>query len=136
MTGQDYRPLVDTPVTDLISSNHDNRLGAVYNALYSFWCARNAAFQDVEQRLDAYSVILFNHNVHRALENDEESTPRELLERLLEYSARGHTDYTSALNDARELMDLHWDGRRCVPITCRGASIIKSCSKFFEEPLS
>ncbi|KAH9992107.1 hypothetical protein BJV77DRAFT_1003498 [Russula vinacea] len=62
MADIDRRPLADAPAADLIRQHADNRLGAVYSALYSFWSARHAAFTAGQQRAgarqDAYSLKL------------------------------------------------------------------------------
>lgn len=49
MASEDRKPLADGPAADRIRTRANNRLGAVYSALYSFWTARHAA-ATVEQR--------------------------------------------------------------------------------------
>ena len=64
MTGTDRGPLANSPMTQQIMRRANNRLGAIYSALYSFWSARHAAVtagqQIVGARRDAYSIVLFN----------------------------------------------------------------------------
>jgi hypothetical protein len=43
MRHKDRKPLARGPATDRIRLRADNRLGAVYSALYSFWSARHTA---------------------------------------------------------------------------------------------
>ena len=112
MASIDQRPMADTPVTAQIVQRHDNRLGAVYHALHSFWTARNAAFRDLVQRPDSYSLLLFDQDVYNVVSNDEDSTPEQLLQILLEYNAGWGTEYRGALNQARALIETHWDGHR------------------------
>lgn len=63
-------------------------------------------------RRDAYSVILFDHEMTTCVENDFTSTPDELLSRVLPHQARGGTDYTSALTTTQSLMQRHWSTER------------------------
>jgi Mg-chelatase subunit ChlD len=43
MRAMDHKPLDDTPAAKRIRAWANNRLGAVYSALYSFWSARDVA---------------------------------------------------------------------------------------------
>ncbi|KAI0302831.1 hypothetical protein B0F90DRAFT_1809754 [Multifurca ochricompacta] len=65
MSSSDRKPLADSPATNRIQGNANNRLGAVYSALYSFWSARHAALigqQSLGARLglDAVYSALYN----------------------------------------------------------------------------
>jgi hypothetical protein len=120
MGQNDRRPLRNTPVTARLSARHNDRLGAVYSALYGFWSARHAAVQaggtqGNAVRRDAYSIILFDNEISTILQNDFQRTPDELLNALLAYESRGGTDYTLALNQARAMMERHWDPARYAP---------------------
>lgn len=117
MGANDRRPLPGTPVTQRIASRANDRLGAVYSALYTFWAQRHGATNTgpanaAANRRDAYSVILFDHEVSLAVENDFQSTPDLLLNACLAYSARGGTDYTSALVTAQAIMERRWSTER------------------------
>lgn len=116
MASRDRLPLSGTPVTDRIRSTHNNRLGAVYSSLYSFWMSRQAALDPAHSqssttttRRDAYSVILFDHTMNICLENDFTSSPGELLDGVLPYNAAGGTDYTTALSTTEAVMRRHWN---------------------------
>lgn len=117
MEERDRRPLANAPATDRIRLHSNNRLGAVYSALYSFWSARHAAViagQTVGVRRDAYSVVLFNHTVENVLVNDLENTPDRLLDTMLTRQASGGTDFTAALQASQNVMVEHWNAERCV----------------------
>jgi len=90
----------------------DNRLGAVYSALHGFWIARDAAIRASgpnAYRRDSYSVILFDANSKICLENDFNSTPRQLLDVLLRHERRGKgTNFGGALQTTQALMEKHW----------------------------
>ena len=85
MKKKDKRPLGNTPATARIASVADNRLGAAYSALYSFWTARSAATNHSSARVrrDAYSIVLFDRSPHEVLCNDFTSSPDELLDACL-----------------------------------------------------
>ena len=118
MAGRDRRPLADAPVTDLIRQHVNNRLGAVYSALYSFWSARNATVTAGQQaagaRRDEYSVILFNEGTKAVLVNDFTSTPEELLGFVLDEKPSGGTNFTAALEAAGAVMEQNWSPERPV----------------------
>ena len=118
MSSSDRRPLPNTPAEDRIRSRTDNRLGAVYSALYGFWSSRHAVLTAGQctagARRDAYSVILFNEETHNVLVNDFTSTPDELLDALLDESIRGGTDFSGALRAAHAVMIQNWNTERLV----------------------
>jgi hypothetical protein len=118
MAGADRQPLANAPATDRIRQRANNRLGAVYSALYSFWTARHAAVtagqQTVGIRRDAYSVVLFNSVTENVLVNDFENTPDRLLDAMLTRRASGGTDFTAALRASQNVMVQHWSTERFV----------------------
>src|ERR1700761_4214334 len=91
MAWGDRRPLPDAPATERIRERANNRLGAVYSALYSFWSARHAALTSSPQangaRRDAYSIIMFDSTTKNAVVNDFTSTPDQLLDIVLNVKA-------------------------------------------------
>ena len=118
MRNTDRRPLADAPATDLIRQHADNRLGAVYSALYGFWSARHAAIMADQQgtgtRPDAYSVVLFSEQTTNVMVNDFTSTPDQLLATVLaERPSRG-TNFSEALGAARAIMEENWSTERLV----------------------
>jgi len=118
MSWKDRLPLANAPMTDQIQQSVNNRLGAVYSALYSFWCARHAATtanrQGTGARRDAYSVILFNEATTRVLTNDITSSPDQLLASVLRYRADGNTNFSEALRTGQAVMTEYWSTERSV----------------------
>ncbi|KAK0239018.1 hypothetical protein EDD85DRAFT_769081 [Armillaria nabsnona] len=117
MRNKDRLPLKDTPVTASIQSTCNNRLGAVYSALHAFWMSRHAAVTSngrgrAQHRQDSYSVILFDETIIRGVINDFTSSPRELLNGLLQHQTGFGTDYDLALSDARTVMAQNWSAER------------------------
>lgn len=115
MDGSDRRPLSNTPVTALIQRTANNRLGAVYSALYGFWASRHAATTGsnaAANRRDAYSVVLFDSSAQAVISNDFTSDPATLLGRVVAYRAGGGTNFGLALDTAKVLMEQHWSTER------------------------
>ena len=65
MSSTDHRPPANTTMTRRISSQHDNRYGAVLSALYAFWASRQVAMLNgsiTGVRQDSYSIIVFDRS--------------------------------------------------------------------------
>lgn len=123
MKNTDHLPLDNTPVTARITEHHNNRLGAVYSALHSFWSARNAGFRGLEARLDSYTVLLFDRNVLPIIVDDYTSSPEEMLEAVLAHGTGLGTKYTNALNAVQLHMESHWNVDKFVlPPACYDTS--------------
>jgi hypothetical protein len=120
----DRHPLADGPMTDRIRQSADNRLGAVYSALYSFWHARHAATavgrQTIGARRDAYSIILFSRVAIDVLSNDFTSSPDQLLNFVLAWQTDRGTKFTAALGAGQAVMEQYWSTERLVtqPSSC------------------
>ena len=103
-------------MTDLIRQSADNRLGAVYSALYGFWTSRHDAVpadrQVIGARRDAYSVILFDEATTHVLTNDFTRTPDQLLAAVLCHQTGGGTNFTAALQTGRNVMEQYWSTER------------------------
>lgn len=114
MSSYDRRPLANHPAWAAVSRVADNRLGAVYSALHSFWSARATATNQSSSanRRDAYSVVLFDHSAAEVLSNDFNSSPDQLLARVLAYAVGGGTNFNKALDTAERIMQRHWSTER------------------------
>ena len=116
MSYNDRRPLANAPATDRIREVADNRLGAVYSALYSFWSARHATMtsgqQTIEARRDAYSVILFNAATKNVVVNDFRSSPNQLLDIVLNEQTAWGTNFAAAIQASQEIMVDNWSTER------------------------
>ncbi|KAI9455078.1 hypothetical protein BJY52DRAFT_1122217 [Lactarius psammicola] len=117
MSNADQTPLPNAPGIDRIKPKANNRLGAVFSSLYSFWIARQAMFDRSAPsgsgvRKDAYSLILFDSAPTNCIEHNFTSSPDELLTAALQYDAGGCTDFTRALKRAQDVMTSHWSTER------------------------
>jgi hypothetical protein len=110
MASNDHRPLLNTPVTARISKQHNNRLGAVYSSLYSFWTARSSA--TTANRRDSYTVILFDENVTPVVNNDTTSAPDALLTPMLREFPEGLTNFNCWMDSTQARMEKSWNAHR------------------------
>lgn len=122
MTGTDRGPLANSPMTQQIMRRANNRLGAIYSALYSFWSARHAAVtadqQIVGARRDAYSIVLFNERAATILANNFGNSPGELLDLVLPHPASGGTSFSEALRTGEEVMTRYLSTERFAMCSC------------------
>jgi hypothetical protein len=109
MKKDDRTPLENSPVCGRIRAQMNNRLGAVYSALYSFWSARQAA---VGLQHDANTVILHADGTQSVCENDSTRSPRELLELLLPNGPNGGNSFPKAFKAADTAISKWWDDAR------------------------
>jgi hypothetical protein len=118
MSSHDRRPPDDTPMAIQIQQVANNRLGAAYSALYSFWSARHTASavnpQGVGARRDAYSIILFDHATTQVITNDVARSPEQLLDAVLLYPSGGGTNFSAALRTGQGVMTQYWSTERFV----------------------
>jgi hypothetical protein len=117
MSLTDRKPLPNSSGIHSIVRKANNRLGAVFSALYSFWIARQAAVDRNSSlggsRKDAYTLIFFNEKASpSSIQNDFSSSPDELLNAALDFNIDGGTDFTRALEKTEELMVSHWSTER------------------------
>ena len=97
MNNNDRIPLENSPVSGRIRARMNNRLGAVYSALYSFWSARQAT---VGLQRDANTIILHAQGTQSVCENDSTRSPSELLDLLLPNGPKGGNAFDLALKAA------------------------------------
>lgn len=109
MNKNDRKPLENSPVCGRIRSRMNNRLGAVYSAVYSFWSARQAA---VGHERDANTIILHAQGTQSVCENDTTRSPDELLDLLLPNSPKGGNCFDLALKAADTIISKWWDDSR------------------------
>jgi len=132
MAGTDHRPLANTPMTKTISSQHDNRFGAVLSALYAFWVSRQVVTRNGSAtgiRQDSYSIVVFDRSpevgdlihflkshlqsLQVLMEGNNTSTPDELVDSLIgQCRPSGGTNFNEVLKEARTVMERQWDAQR------------------------
>ena len=106
----DRKPLEGSAVCGKIRTRGmNNRLGAVYASLHSFWTARQAAFGI---QSDANTIILHAEGTQSVCENDTTSSPNELLDLLLPNAPKGGNSFNKALKAADAVITRCWDDTR------------------------
>ncbi|CAG8485102.1 8847_t:CDS:10 [Acaulospora morrowiae] len=118
MFDTDKRPLQNTPIYNNLVLTHNNRLGAVYNAVYSFLDTRISSFRSSAHNSaatprDSVSLILFDHEASLEIENLPLDDPDQFLNVMLKYSARGGTNFDLAIQKAGFVIDRHFDPTKC-----------------------
>ncbi|KAG8854044.1 hypothetical protein FRB91_004122 [Serendipita sp. 411] len=96
----DCRPLANTPASERISENADNRFGAALSSIYGFWLAREGTQRPghAEVLQDAYTVVAFDHEAAVMCSNDVGSRADDLLDMLpADATEDGGTNFTQAL---------------------------------------
>ena len=128
MSQKDRQPLPNSAGIKQIVPTANNRLGAVFSALYSFWLAFQAEVDHNSPldggRGDAYSLIFFNHEPSTSIENDFTSTPDGLLTVALRFKADGDKNFTTALERTQNVMNTHWSKERCESRTAHKFDVV------------
>lgn len=114
MECSDRGPLPNTPITPQLTTNCNNRYGAVLSALYGFWLSRDtvAATSTTQARQDAYSVITFDHSSMTRFQNDFTSSTDQLVGQLIPQTGCGGTNFQAALAMAQSLIESNWSSDR------------------------
>lgn len=110
MKNDDRQPLEGSAVCAKIRARGmNNRLGAVYAALHSFWTARQAGYG---LQHDTNTVILHAEGTQSVCENDSTRSPDELLDLLLPNAPKGGNSFNKALKAADAAISKWWDDSR------------------------
>ncbi|GBC39328.2 hypothetical protein GLOIN_2v1773792 [Rhizophagus irregularis DAOM 181602=DAOM 197198] len=104
MTKQDIKPIQDFPIYNDLTKKHNNRIGAVYQAVYLFMNARRNSTMT-----DRISLVLFNHKTIVPFEYQDLTNLKDLLNSMLQYEACGLINFDSAIQKAGVLIETHFD---------------------------
>ncbi|CAB4446571.1 unnamed protein product [Rhizophagus irregularis] len=108
MNGEDIKPIRDFPIySDLITKKYNNRLGAVYQAVYLFMNARKNSTKITMS--DRISLILFNHETIVPFEYRDLTDLKDLLNSMLQHRVWSTTDFKCAIQKAGILIETHFD---------------------------
>ncbi|CAG8527594.1 5810_t:CDS:10 [Scutellospora calospora] len=112
MRESDRKPIQGTPIYNDLIKGHNNRLGAVYNAVYLFLKTRlssqTAQYNKAVSR-DTVSLILFDYEAIIAIENQPLKDPESLLNMMLQHNYRVGTNFNNAVLKAGSLIDNHFN---------------------------
>ncbi|PKC03338.1 hypothetical protein RhiirA5_423914 [Rhizophagus irregularis] len=114
MRAQDKKPISRYPIYNDLIKEHDNRIGAVYQAVYYFVETRINSVRTNHNQMslamrDNISLILFNTKVIIPFENRDLTDLTVLLDIMLKQNAYGGTSYDLAIQKAGSLIETHFD---------------------------
>ncbi|CAI2161359.1 15834_t:CDS:10 [Funneliformis geosporum] len=114
MSYNDIKPSHWSSIFKEMKANHNNRLGAAYNAVYQFMETRLTSTQDNQNQSspvlrDSVSLILFDHNVIVPFENRNLTESGALLTTMLQYKTGGGKNFDLAIRKAGDLIYSYFD---------------------------
>ncbi|RUP45100.1 hypothetical protein BC936DRAFT_148613 [Jimgerdemannia flammicorona] len=122
MTTTDCKPLPNTPVERQLRSTHNNRLGAVYDAVYRFVETRQstlrsravggAASASPSNSNDTVSMVLFDDKVVTAFANKTLVGFSGMVSEMQKHLPRGGTSFGVGIKQATDICVQHHDPKR------------------------
>ncbi|CAG8512372.1 14490_t:CDS:10, partial [Funneliformis caledonium] len=114
MSSSDCKPICSSTVTSRLKLSHNNRLGAVYDAIYTFIESRRSSRKaspsgKMAVDRDTVSLVLFDDNARTAFENESLSKPEELLTKMMKFNPNGWTPYQVGIKKASEIIDKYYN---------------------------
>ncbi|CAG8632178.1 3585_t:CDS:2, partial [Ambispora gerdemannii] len=117
MSYSDCKPLGQKTQTSRLLYNHQNRLGAVYEAVYTFIETRKNSRKATRVGLSAIdrditSLILFDDAATVVFENQSLSNTEQLLSKMMKFNANGGTSFHAGINKAAEIVEKYHDRQK------------------------
>lgn len=109
MSANDQVPNPDTPVHEQLQKEHNNRLGAVYDAVYKFTQARQASLR--RKCNDTVSVVLFNRRAKTIYQNQPLDSSN-IFSEMIKHNAEPGTNFSVAIEQAGEVCLSNYDPQR------------------------
>ncbi|CAG8768884.1 8977_t:CDS:1, partial [Ambispora leptoticha] len=114
MGSNDCRPFCSKSQTSHLKLSHNNRLGAVYDAIYTFIETRKNSRKATRVGLSAVdrdiaSLILFARKATIVFENSGLSDTDELLNKMMKFTVTGGTSYCKGIQKAAEIIEKYYD---------------------------
>ncbi|CAG8602104.1 26386_t:CDS:10 [Dentiscutata erythropus] len=114
MSSDDCKPKCDNSKLIGLKDNHNNRLGAVIESVFTFIETRKNSRKSTRvgqmaTDRDTVSLVLFNHYATAIFENRSLSHSEDLLEEMMKYSADGSTDFAEGIKCASGLIKKYHD---------------------------
>ncbi|CAB4436250.1 unnamed protein product [Rhizophagus irregularis] len=120
MNGNDITPSEKSRNYAKLQKSHDNRLGAVYDAVYSFMDTRLQTRYKSSSRTplitdridrDTISLVLFDDEAVVTFENERINADL-LFNKMLQYENRGGTDFGVAIEKVDQLINKYFDATK------------------------
>nr|CAG8441595.1 7070_t:CDS:10 [Entrophospora candida] len=114
MNGTDRKPLenIHSNISQKIAQSHNNRIGAVYSAVYLFMEEHKEKQNQDAVDNDTISLILFNHETVVPIENQSLNDANNVLDTMIQYEANGGTRFDLAIREAGSLIDKHYNPKK------------------------
>ncbi|CAG8553519.1 15287_t:CDS:1 [Funneliformis mosseae] len=117
MSSKDCKPICSSTATLRLKLSHDNRLGAVYDAVYTFIDSRRSSRKaspsgQMAVDRDTVSLVLFDDNVDTAFENESLSKHEELLTKMMKFRPCGYNLYNIGIDKASEIINKYYDASK------------------------
>ncbi|CAG8645767.1 11144_t:CDS:2, partial [Ambispora gerdemannii] len=117
MSSGDCRPRCSNSQTTRLLHNHNNRLGAVYEAVYTFIETRKNSRKATRVGLSAVdrditSLILFDNVATVVFENQSLSNTEELLNKMMSFTPTGDNLYHEGIKKAAEIIANYYDPKK------------------------
>ncbi|GES75141.1 hypothetical protein GLOIN_2v1781568 [Rhizophagus clarus] len=117
MKNNDKKPISDHPIYNDLKKKHNNRIGAVYQAVYYFMESRiNSAKVKPNQvsfaMRDTVSLILFHKEVIIPFKNRDLTDTKDLLHIMLKHNVSKGTDFRLAIQEAGSLIDDYFEPKK------------------------
>ncbi|CAG8786447.1 15198_t:CDS:2, partial [Cetraspora pellucida] len=114
MATGDCKPRCDNSKISYLQSTHNNRLGAVYEAIYTFIETRKNSRKatttgQMAVDLDTTSLILFDYTAITAFENRSLSNSDELLQKMIGFHPQGDNYYHEGIKKAAKVIETYYD---------------------------
>ncbi|GBB85151.1 hypothetical protein RclHR1_11700001 [Rhizophagus clarus] len=116
MSDEDIKPNPNFPIYNDLTKKHNNRIGAVYQAVYIFMNTHKNCVKRTS--LDNISLILFDQEIHTYYQIIQVIVPFEykdltdledLLNLMLQHESYGGTSYNNAIQKAGSLIETYFD---------------------------
>ena len=117
MSRDDCVPICLSTATSKLKITHDNRLGAVYDAAYTFIETRRSSRKatlsgQMAVDRDTVSMVLFDGHAFPAFENESLSNPKRLLEKMMNHGPGHSTYFNRGIEEASEVINKYYDASK------------------------
>ncbi|RIA83800.1 hypothetical protein C1645_833247 [Glomus cerebriforme] len=117
MSFNDCQPICSSTATSRLKLSHNNRLGAVYDAVYNFIETRRSSRKATPSGQmaidrDIVSMVLFDYKAFVVFENESLSDPERLLTKMMKHQPTGDNYYHEGIKKASEIIDKYYDASK------------------------
>ncbi|RUS29883.1 hypothetical protein BC938DRAFT_480113 [Jimgerdemannia flammicorona] len=146
MDASDRKPLRNTPVEAKLRATHNNRLGAVYDAVIRFVDTRHSTLRNragvsaATSSNDTLSLVLFGSKAKTVYTNRKLSGSAGLIEEMIKHHPSGATNFAAAIKQATDICVKNYDQSRAKPYlitvlfgSISGSQVLESMAEFADQ---